>query len=150
MARKIVPDVIGQQSFICQLSRTATVREAAELMAERRVGAVLITVEGRLEGIFTERDLATRVVAKSRDPSSTKLGDVMTKNPDVLGPDDPALEALERMRAGDYRHLPVVEGNKVVGVVSMRDLYAEVKRDLEDDLKYRDAFIFGNGYGGLA
>ena len=58
-------------------------------MAERRVGAILVTNSGRLEGIFTERDLAIRVVAKGRDPSTTKLGDVMTKNPDVLAPDDP-------------------------------------------------------------
>ena len=147
--RRIVPDVIGDQTFICQFERNATVRQAAELMAERRVGAILVTNSGRLEGIFTERDLAIRVVAKGRDPSTTKLGDVMTKNPDVLAPDDPADSALERMRAGDYRHLPVVDGHRLVGIVSIRDLYAEVKKQLEDDLRYRDAFIFGNGYGGL-
>ncbi|MGB8274867.1 MAG: CBS domain-containing protein [Alphaproteobacteria bacterium] len=150
MARKILPDVIGNQRFICELTRDGTARQAAELMAERRVGAVLVTKSGTLEGIFTERDLATRVVAKGRDPNVTKLSDVMTKNPDVLAPDDPAEDALTRMRAGDYRHMPVMDGNRIVGIVSIRDLYAEVHKQLENDLKDRDAFIFGSGFGGLS
>ena len=118
--------------------------------AERRVGAVLITRGGRLEGIVTERDLAVRVIAQGRNPATTKLGDVMTKNPAVLGPNDNPEVALERMRAGDFRHLPVVDGTRVIGVVSIRDLYAVVKGQLEDDIKSREAFIFGNGHGGLS
>ena len=72
----------------------------------------------------------------------------MTKNPDCVGPDDTALSALETMRKKGFRHLPVVEDGKVVGVVSIRDLYASVKVQLEDDLRERDQFIFGAGYGG--
>jgi len=147
--RKIVPDIIGKQ-VLCEFSREATVLEACKMMAERHVGAILITSKGRLEGIFTERDAAVRVVAQGRDPSETKLAAVMTKNPEVLGPGDSPEAALERMRAGDFRHLPVVDGGKVVGVVSIRDLYASVKGQLEDDLRSRDAFIFGNGHGGLS
>lgn len=149
MPRKIVPDIIGKQ-VLCEFSREETVLEACKMMAERRVGAVLITKAGRLEGIFTERDAACRVLAQGRDPATTKLGDVMTKNPEVLGPDDPPETALERMRAGDFRHLPVVDGTRIIGVVSIRDLYALVQNQLEDDLRYRDAFIFGNGHGGLS
>jgi len=149
MPRQIVPDIIGKQD-LCEFSREATVLEACEMMAERHVGAILITNKGHLEGIFTERDAACRVVAEGRDPATTKLGTVMTKNPEVLGPNDPPEAALERMRAGDFRHLPVIDGGKVIGVVSIRDLYALVKGQLEDDIRSRDAFIFGNGHGGLS
>lgn len=149
MPRKIVPDIINKQD-LCEFNREATVLEACKMMAERHVGAVLITKAGRLEGIFTERDAACRVLAQGRDPVTTKLGAVMTKNPEVLGPNDAPESALERMRAGDFRHLPVVDGSRVVGVVSIRDLYALVKGQLEDDLKTREAFIFGNGHGGLS
>lgn len=149
MPRKIVPDVIGKQ-VLCEFSREATVLEACKMMANRHVGAILVTNKGHLEGIFTERDAAYRVVAQGRDPATTKLGAVMTKNPEVLGPNDGPESALERMRAGDFRHLPVVDGTKVIGVVSIRDLYALVKGQLEDDIRSRDAFIFGDGHGGLS
>jgi len=149
MPRKIVPDIIGKQ-VVCEFSGDVPVVEAAKMMAERRVGAVLITRNGRLEGIVTERDVACRVVAQGRDPATTKLGAIMTKNPEVLSPDDPPAVALERMRAGDFRHLPVVDGTRIIGVVSIRDLYALVKGQLEDDIRTREAFIFGNGHGGLS
>ena len=74
----------------------------------------------------------------------------MTKNPVVLGPNDSPQDALERMRAGDFRHLPVVDGTRVIGVIAIRHLYAMVKGQLEDDIKSREAFIFGNGHGGLS
>jgi CBS domain-containing protein len=149
MALRIVPDIINSQ-VLCEFDRESTVLESVKMMAERHVGAVLITHSGRLEGIFTERDLAVRVVAQGRDPATTKLSAVMTKNPATLAPNDKPEIALERMRSGDFRHLPVVDGNRVIGVVSIRDLYAVVKGQLEDDLANRDAFIFGNGHGGLS
>ena len=149
MVQKIVPDTIGAQD-LCEFDRDATVFEAAKMMVDRRVGAVLITRNGRLEGIVTERDLAVRVIAQGKDPNTTKLGDVMTKNPAVLGPNESPQAALERMRAGDFRHLPVVDGTRVIGVIAIRDLYAVVKGQLEDDIKTREAFIFGNGHGGLS
>jgi CBS domain-containing protein len=149
MALKIVPDIIDAQ-ILCEFGRDDGVLDAAKAMAERRIGAVLITRSGRLEGIVTERDLAVRVIAQGRDPATTKLGDIMTKNPEVLGPNDKPEVALERMRAGDFRHLPVLDGTRVIGVVSIRDLYAVVKGKLEDDIKSREAFIFGNGHGGLS
>jgi CBS domain-containing protein len=89
----------------------------------------------------------TRVVARGLDPDTTTLATVMTPDPDTVGPDDLALEVLERLRASGYRHLPVVDDGKVVGIVSIRDLYAAAKRELEEDLQQREAFIFDTGYG---
>jgi len=146
MHRKVVPDIVSQQK-IELLPASTTVRAAARNMAERHIGAVLVGQDGKLQGIFTERDLLTRVVARDRDPGSTALGDVMTANPDTVGPNDLASLALERMRTSGYRHVPVVENGAVVGIVSLRDLYAAAKSELEEDLQQRDAFIFDTGYG---
>jgi CBS domain-containing protein len=72
----------------------------------------------------------------------------MTRNPDTIGPDAPPREALEMMRRHGYRHLPVVEGGELIGMVSVRDLYAAALGELEENLKEREAFIAGGaGYG---
>lgn len=149
MAISIVPDIVNKQD-LHQLSADTTVREAVKLMADRHIGAVLVTENDKLVGIFTERDVTVRVVAQDRDPATTKVAEVMTKDPDTLAPDDAPAVALERMRERGFRHLPVVDGDDVVGIVSVRDLYAVVKGQLEEDIRNRDAFIFGNGYGGVS
>lgn len=146
MHRKVVPDIVSEQK-IELLPASTTVRAAARNMAERHIGAVLIGEGDRLMGIFTERDLLIRVVARGLDPDTTPLTAVMTPDPDTVGPDDLASLALERMRTSGYRHVPVVEDGKVVGIVSLRDLYAAAKRELEEDLQQREAFIFDTGYG---
>lgn len=99
----------------------ASVRDAARLMAEQHIGAVLVMAGERLDGIFTERDALYRVVAEGRDPETTRLGEVMTSKLVTLSPDDAASDALRLMRDIGFRHLPVVEGDKVFGVISLRD-----------------------------
>ena len=146
MQRRIVPDIVDNQD-IRTLAPSDSVRAAVELMADKHIGAVLIAEGGRLTGIFTERDLLTRVVAKGRDPGATALSAVMTEAPDCLKPGDMASDALERMNRKGYRHLPVLDGEKLVGIVSIRDLYSAVKRELEEDVEQREAYIHGGGYG---
>jgi CBS domain-containing protein len=146
MHRKVVPDIVHQQR-IELLPASTTVRDAAKNMAERHIGAVLIGEGSRLQGIFTERDLLIRVVARGLDPDTTPLKEVMTPDPDTIEPNDWASLALERMRTSGYRHVPVVEDGVVVGIVSLRDLYAAATRELEEDLQQREAFIFDTGYG---
>ena len=117
-------------------------------MVTHHCAAVVITDEdGKLIGIVTERDLTRRVVADDRDPKSTILGDIMSKDPDTLSPGDSALDALELMRVRGYRHLPVVDQDRVIGMVSVRDLYAAVKESLEKDIQETEAFVFGDRYG---
>jgi len=147
MKAKIVPDVIGKQDLVL-VSGDMTVREAAKLMASRRIGAVMVGEGQTIEGIFTERDLAFKVVALGRDAEKVRLSEVMTSRPDTIRPDETAHAALERMSRGGYRHLPVVDQGKLVGMVSVRDIYAAVLRELEDELHDREAFIQGSaGYG---
>jgi CBS domain-containing protein len=147
MKMKIVPDVIGKQNLIL-VSPDTTVRDAAKLMATHKIGAVMVGEGTTLIGIFTERDLAFRVVAGGRDPDKVKLAEVMTPKPDTLQSDSTAHNALERMSQRGYRHLPVVDHGKLVGMVSIRDIYGAVLRELEGELHDREAFIQGSaGYG---
>jgi CBS domain-containing protein len=146
MHRHIVPDVVKNQVLFF-LTSDATVYDAVKLMAEQRIGAILIAQAGKLEGIFTERDVVTRVVSRNLDPKTTRLKDVMTANPDTVAPSDTALAALEQMGRKGYRHLPVMEDNAIVGMVSVRDLFASIKDELEQDVRQRDQLIFDTGYG---
>src|SRR3546814_16860973 len=109
MHRKVVPDIVSQQK-IELLSASTTVRDAARNMAERHIGAVLIGEGGRLQGIFTERDLLIRVVARALDPDAPHLTEVMTPDPDTVGPNDWASLALERLSASGSRHYPAEFG----------------------------------------
>ena len=143
---RIMPDIIENQT-IASLTTARSVLEGAKMMAEKHVAAIVIVDDGKLSGIVTERDLTQRVLAKGLDPEKTSLGDIMTKDPDTLSPGDSALDALELMSVRNYRHLPVVEDEKVVGMVSIRDLYSAVKKGLEADIRETEAFVFGDRYG---
>ena len=97
-----------------------TVTEAARLMKEGKVGAVLVVEEGRLVGIFTERDALFRVIAPGLDPAKTELRGVMTRDPTTVAPDETFGYALLLMHERGFRHTPVVENGRPVGVVSAR------------------------------
>ena len=99
----------------------ASVREAGQLMKSARVGAVLVVKDGQLVGIFTERDVVYRVLAMDRDPGSTRLADVMTPGPKTLSPDETFGHALLLMNENGFRHVPVVEAGRPIGVVSARN-----------------------------
>ncbi len=134
MRRRTVLDLIGRQE-LAELPPDAAVRDAVRLMAERRIGAVLVTEGGGLAGIFTERDMVNRVVAVGRDPDATLLGEVMTPNPRTIDSGAPALEALRIMQNGQFRHLPVMRGGRLAGMLSLRDFagaeFAEMEREHE-------------------
>ena len=99
----------------------------AQRMADRNVGAVLVLEGGRLAGIMTERDLMRALARGLRD--DTVVGECMTANPDTIALDDTIEHAAVLMIHGGYRHLPVVDGNDVVGVLSIRDLVQVVVED---------------------
>ena len=147
MKRKIIPDILPRQN-IHSLRPEGSAFEAAKLMSNRDVGAIVVTSEdGLLAGIVTERDLTRRVVSKGLDPKNVTVGDIMTRDPDTVGPEDSGLDALEIMRIRRYRHLPVVEDGKVVAMVSVRDLYEVMKEELEASIRETEAFVFGDRYG---
>lgn len=98
-----------------------TVLQAATLMAKKHVGAVLVVEQEHLLGIFTERDAVFRVIARKLDPAVTMLADVMTRDPKTVAPDKTYGHAMLLMHENGFRHVPVVEGGKLVGIVSSRN-----------------------------
>jgi CBS domain-containing protein len=98
-----------------------TVSEAAKLMAKKNVGAVMVVEAGHLVGIFTERDVVFRVIAQGRDTRTTRLADVMTTAPQTVDPDRSFGYALLMMHENGFRHVPVIENGKPIGIVSSRN-----------------------------
>jgi CBS domain-containing protein len=102
-------------------------------MRDRRVGAVLVTeADERLLGIFTGRDAVHRVLAEGKSATRTKLAAVMTRDPDTMPPGKTAIDALRLMEYGRYRHVPIVDGGKVVGIVSRFD-FSGIELDRLDE-----------------
>ena len=114
-----VRDVLEPRKLVVA-GPAATVAQAASLMREGNVGAILVVDEGRLAGIFTERDALVRVIACGRDPAAVRLEEVMTREPTTVAPDDTFGYALLVMYERGFRHLPVVEQGRPIGVVSAR------------------------------
>ena len=120
MFSQLVRNIMDPRKLIL-VPGTMTVREAAELMKTKRYGAVLITKGDDLLGIFTERDAVFRVIAPGRNPDTTPLSDVMTKSPKTISPDKTFGHAMLLMHENGFRHVPVVENSKLVGMVSSRN-----------------------------
>lgn len=133
MTQRKIGEIVLRQNP-ATLPANATVQEAARLMRDRRIGAILVTSSnGELNGLFTGRDLVGRVVAAERDPRSTTLGDVMTVNPDTIGPRARAIDALRLMQDGGYRHVPIVDGQRVLGIVSFADFTGLERARLDEE-----------------
>jgi len=125
-------DIVRNQIPVT-LPPSATVREACRYMRERRVGAVLVTEGDRhLLGIFAGRDAVHRVLAEGKSAARTMLAEVMTPDPDTMPPGKTAIEGLRLMEDGRYRHVPVVDGDRVVGIVSRFD-FSGIELDRLDE-----------------
>ena len=112
---------------VVSISPDATVRSAIDLMVSKRVGCLLITDDGQLTGMFSERDVLRKVAASGVDIETTPVSDLMTKNPDTLPIDIALVFALQRMSVGGFRHVPLLDREGVpVSVVSMRDIVEHI------------------------
>lgn len=112
---------VMERNFLLTAPPETSVSCAARLMADRNVGAVVVAENDHLLGIFTERDVVFRVVAKGRDPETTPLCDVMTASPKSLGADKSYGHALVMMQENGFRHVPVIENDRVIGVITARN-----------------------------
>lgn len=140
MKRKLVPDIVKSQELIL-VPEDTPVSTVSKLMADKNIGAVLVVNHGALIGIVTERDLNNKVLSKDLDPSSVEVAKVMTRNPDTLPPDADAIEALTLMQSKHYRHLPITEGKRAVGIVSIRDLFKVAYEHLVEEVEFRDKMM---------
>jgi len=104
---------------------SAPIQEAARQMRDQAIGDVIVLKDGAICGIVTDRDITVRAVAEGRDPKSTPVGDICTEGLATVTPDASVAEAVELMRSKAVRRLPVVEGGKPIGIVSIGDLAVE-------------------------
>jgi CBS domain-containing protein len=127
----------------------ATVMHAVRTMAEESIGALAVTEQNRLVGIFSERDLMLRVVSEKRDPERTHIREVMTSPVETIPRDSTADEALKVMLDKHIRHLPLVDrdGN-MCGMISIRSLLHDKVEELTDQLDSLEAYFTADGFGG--
>jgi signal-transduction protein with cAMP-binding, CBS, and nucleotidyltransferase domain len=130
-----------QRQRLISAAPDASVREAAEAMVRARTGAILILHGRTLVGIFTERDLMTRVVVPGRDPDTTRVGDVMTDQVATAGVGDSVNHCMDEMKRLGCRHLPVVEDGEVIGMVSMRDLLRDELVEQGEEIRSLKAYL---------
>ncbi|MCH8151849.1 MAG: CBS domain-containing protein [Planctomycetes bacterium] len=126
---------------IASLPPQATVLEAAQLMNDRHIGSVLVTEGNQLVGIFTERDVMRRVVADQRDPASTTVADVMTSPVACAAPHTTLDEIRTVMRDKRIRHVPVVNGGGVLGMISLGDLNKAEHDGQVETIRYLEQYM---------
>ena len=148
--RELLEKFIGNQKLVF-IKKTESTFDAAKSKVDNKCGALLVSESSssrKLIGIVTERDLAFRVIPKLLDPKRTLVSQIMTKSVDTVSDKKTIFDAIALMKKNGYRHLPVVSNKSVIGILSMRDLYAVANNQLQDSLKQHQEFLFGTGYGG--
>ena len=129
----------NQETYQAEMGHT--VLETVRAMVELNIGAVPVVHNGRLVGIFSERDLMKRVVAEGRDPRSTCLAEVMTDNPLTVGMNEELETCIALMRQHGFRHLPVCHEGQLVGIISLRDLLLHDLNEKDDEVRMMRAYI---------
>jgi CBS domain-containing protein len=123
-----IKDIIQSHEVYC-ISTGKTVQEAAELMSEKGIGALPVLDGDKLVGILTERDLLRRIIAKKKSPEKVNIEEIMTRELILAPPDMDLKECASLMRRYNIRHLPVADGDNLVGIISQRDL---LKIEIDD------------------
>lgn len=142
---KNILDKKGNKVF--SISPDKTVFEALKMLADKDIGAVLVTQDDQMLGIFSERDYARKLILKGFFSKDSKVSDVMTKALTVVDPKTDIFICMEIMTKKRFRHLPVVENGKLVGMVSIGDIVNAIINSQEDVIKSLESYISGGGYG---
>lgn len=135
-----IREMVGQQKVLSVVPETS-VYEAATLMAKNRIGALPVMRETKLIGIFTERDLVSRVVVPHCDPERTSVDQVMTQNPITITADRTPCDALNLIAEHGFRHLPVMDGECLLAVLSLRDIPTKYRFMREKWLEMRQPVL---------
>jgi len=135
-----VYDLINNQETY-RADGAQTVLEIAQAMVARNIGAVPVVRDGLLVGIFSERDLMKRVVAEGLDPRAVRLDQVMTEDPLSVGPEETVDNCMFLMRRHGFRHLPVCDGGRLLGIISLRDLLLHDLTEKDHEVRMMRAYI---------
>jgi CBS domain-containing protein len=117
------------------------VLKAIELMCEKNIGGLLIVEKGKLAGIFTERDYARKLILKGKSSKDTPIGELMTPNPFTVTPDSSIDECMQMMTHKHIRHLPVMEADQLVGMISIGDVVRHVINEQKDIIEHLEHYI---------
>ena len=133
-------DVVKHQHMEC-VETDQSVLEAVQLMVKHNIGAVPVLRGGELAGIFTERDLMKRVVAQQRDAATTRVSEVMTQNPVTVDIHESIENCMVMMKQHQFRHLPLCDGKKLMGMVSLRDMLLRDLTEKDNEVQLMRAYI---------
>ena len=146
MPRRTIASIVNGRSLVTA-AQGMTVRAACRLMTEQHIGAVLVVENGRIAGIFTERDALNKILAAGLDPDATTLAQVMVRDLQTITVDKPLAYALYMMAEGGFRHVPVVDAAGMpVGMVSARDALGQDMVELEREMQHLEELEASIGY----
>ncbi|MBX2870230.1 MAG: CBS domain-containing protein [Acidiferrobacterales bacterium] len=134
-------DARSGEAIIHQIKPNQTVREALELMKEKDIGCVLVMENNHLMGILSERDYARKMILTGKASHNTPVAEIMTADVICTSRQNSVDECMDLMSKCDFRHLPVVENEHVLGMVSIRDLVASVIREQKDTIEHLQHYI---------
>ena len=140
-----IRQILAGKPDIYSIDPEATVLDTLRLLEQKNVGALLVMKGGALSGIFSERDYARRMILHGRSSKETKVREVMTSDVFVISPDPTSGECMMHMTDRHIRHLPVVEGGRVVGVISIGDVVRSVIDDLRFTVRQLEGYIRSGG-----
>lgn len=142
---KVAEILKGKGRGVIAVTPDDFVFDVLKLMAERNIGAVLVMSGDKLEGLFSERDYARKIILKGRNSRETHVRDIMSRELIIVHPEDSVMESLAIMTEKRIRHLPVLEGQNVVGLISIGDLVKKVIDEQHIIIKHLESYISG-GY----
>ena len=122
----------------------ATIFEALEIMSEKEIGALLVMEDGKLMGIFSERDYARKVILKGKSSKETPVGELMTKKVFYIGSQKTINDCMAMMTAKRIRHVPVIEDNQVMGIVTIGDVVNQIISEQEVTINHLENYITGS------
>ena len=128
---------------IWSVAPDSTVLAALELMAEKNIGAVMVLVDQELQGIFSERDYARKIILKGKTSADTLVREAMTERVAYVGPHNTLEECMALMTEKHFRHLPVMEGNRLLGLISIGDVVKEIISNQKIEIKQLEGYITG-------
>lgn len=132
---------------IWSVAPDSTVLAALELMAEKNIGAVMVLVGQELQGIFSERDYARKIILKGKTSTDTLVSEAMTERVAYVGPHNILEECMALMTEKHFRHLPVMEGNRLLGLISIGDVVKEIISNQKIEIKQLEIYITGLLHG---
>lgn len=139
---KTVKHILNSKpAVVYSVTQDVSVLEALKIMMDKNISALLVIESGSLQGIFTERDYARKIILQGKSSKDTSLHEVMTPDPHTITPNEPIDQCMKLMTSRHFRHLPVVEDGRVIGMISIGDLVKYIIEDQQQTINQLESYI---------